>query len=84
MVNLLGDGSRRPARLLGIAEALADPAVHLHLYDKQVVFAGRKMGHLTALAPTAAEALTRATEAHAKLRWAPDAPDGAEATGARP
>ena len=52
MVNLLGDGERRPARLPGVAEAaLADPAVHLHLYDKREVFEGRKMGHLTALGP---------------------------------
>ena len=53
MVNLLGDGPRRPARLSGISDALVDPGVHLHLYDKREVFAGRKMGHLTALAPTA-------------------------------
>ena len=44
-----GSGPRRPARLLGVAEALADPAVHLHLYDKREVFERRKMGHLTAL-----------------------------------
>ena len=49
MVNLLGSGPRRDARLLGVAEALADPAVHLHLYDKRRVFERRKMGHLTAL-----------------------------------
>ena len=49
MVNLLGTGPRRAARLLGVAEALADPAVHLHLYDKREVFERRKMGHLTAL-----------------------------------
>ena len=50
MVNLLGTGPRRPARLTGVADALADPAVHLHLYDKRDVFERRKMGHLTALA----------------------------------
>ncbi len=52
MVNLLGTGPRRAARLLGVAEALADPAVHLHLYDKREVFERRKMGHLTALGTT--------------------------------
>ncbi|MFN8619861.1 MAG: 5-(carboxyamino)imidazole ribonucleotide synthase [Chloroflexota bacterium] len=72
MVNLIGDGERRPARLLGAADALDDPAVHLHLYDKRDVFRGRKMGHLTALGPDAATALTRATAAHARLRWADD------------
>ena len=38
----------RPAST-GVADALADPAVHLHLYDKREVFERRKMGHLTAL-----------------------------------
>ena len=50
MVNLLGTGPARPARLdsLGLARAMADPAVHLHLYDKRQVFERRKMGHVTA------------------------------------
>lgn len=82
MVNLLGDGARRPARLLGADEATQDPAVHLHLYDKREVFGGRKMGHLTALGPDAATALARATGAHAWLRWADDrAPDAPPADG---
>src|SRR4029077_423185 len=49
MVNMLGTGPRRPAVLVGAGAALADPAVHLHLYDKRDVFERRKMGHLTAL-----------------------------------
>ena len=51
MVNILGAGPRRPARLLGVDAALADPDVHLHLYDKREVFERRKMGHVTALGP---------------------------------
>ena len=80
MVNLIGDGARRPARLLGAELATQDTAVHLHLYGKRDVFGGRKMGHLTALGPDAATALQRATAAHARLRWADDAttPDGPE------
>jgi 5-(carboxyamino)imidazole ribonucleotide synthase len=74
MVNLLGDGARRPALLLGVPDALGDPAVHLHLYDKREVFAGRKMGHLTALAATPDEALDRALAARARLCWADDRP----------
>jgi 5-(carboxyamino)imidazole ribonucleotide synthase len=70
MVNLLGRGGRRPARLQGIAVALADPAVHLHLYAKREVFERRKMGHLTALGSTVDEALERAREAAAALDWA--------------
>ena len=70
MVNLLGTGSRRPARLTGAAAALADPAVHLHLYDKRTVFERRKMGHLTALGADLDEALDHARRALAALSWA--------------
>ena len=47
MVNLLGTGADRPARLAGLERALADPAVHVHLYGKRRVFERRKMGHVT-------------------------------------
>lgn len=70
MVNLLGNGSRRPARLTGVDAALADPAVHLHLYDKREVFEDRKMGHLTALGADVDEALGLARAALAALDWA--------------
>ena len=71
MVNLLGTGKPREAHLVGVAEALADPLVHLHVYDKRIVFERRKMGHLTvAGGPTADEALARARAARVKLRWA--------------
>ena len=83
MVNLLGAGPRRPARLLGVEAALADPAVHLHLYDKREVVERRKMGHLTALGATTAEALERAHAALSRLRWADDG-DGLPPPGARP
>ncbi len=35
MVNLLGTGSDRPARLLGLERALDDPDAHVHVYDKR-------------------------------------------------
>ena len=35
MVNLLGTGPARRRVSIGVHEALADPAVHLHLYDKR-------------------------------------------------
>ena len=75
LVNLLGTGQTRPARLEpeGIGCALADPAVHLHLYDKRRVFERRKMGHVTATGASVEEALDRARAASAQLRWA-DAP----------
>ena len=47
MVNLLGTGELRDAQLEGVEAALADPLVHLHVYDKRRVFERRKMGHLT-------------------------------------
>ncbi len=75
MVNLLGSGPRRPARLAGIVEALADPTVHLHLYDKRVVFERRKMGHLSATGVDIDEALGRARRALAALTWAAEGPE---------
>jgi 5-(carboxyamino)imidazole ribonucleotide synthase len=71
MVNLLGRGQRREARLQtdAVARVLADPAVHLHLYDKRLVFERRKMGHVTATGTTTDEALDRARQAASGLRW---------------
>ena len=70
MVNLLGSGPKRDARLFGVDDALADPTVHLHLYDKRTVFERRKMGHLTALGPDIETALDHARAAQAHLHWA--------------
>ena len=71
MVNLLGTGGARDARLepIGLARAMADPNVHLHVYDKRRVFERRKMGHVTATGPSTSEALERAEAALAHLRW---------------
>jgi 5-(carboxyamino)imidazole ribonucleotide synthase len=56
MANLLGDlwNTREPNWLA----ALANPNIKLHLYGKLAPRPGRKMGHLTALAPDPALALT--------------------------
>ena len=74
VVNLLGTGRARPARLdsLGLARTMADPAVHLHFYDKRQVFERRKMGHVAATGPSADEALARARAAVDLLRWRDD------------
>ena len=65
MANLLGDlWSAGEPRW---AAALALPDVKLHLYGKAAARPGRKMGHLTALAPTCAEARTRVLQARAAL-----------------
>ena len=47
--------------------ACAQPNVKLHLYGKRAARAGRKMGHLTALAATADEAAQLARAARAAL-----------------
>jgi 5-(carboxyamino)imidazole ribonucleotide synthase len=73
MVNLLGSGPRRPARLSGAEQALADPAVHLHVYDKREVFDRRKMGHVTVVTADPEDALARARAAVETLRWEDDA-----------
>lgn len=68
-VNILGTGPDRPAHLTGLADALADPDVKVHVYDKRRVFGRRKMGHVTAIAGSPEEALERARRARARLRW---------------
>lgn len=65
MVNLMGDlwEGGEPSW----AGALAVPGVALHLYGKAEPRPGRKMGHLTALATTTAEARARALRARDAL-----------------
>ena len=55
MANLLGDVWQNGEP--NFAAALENKNVKLHLYGKQVARVGRKMGHLTALAETAEEAV---------------------------
>jgi 5-(carboxyamino)imidazole ribonucleotide synthase len=65
MANLLGDlwSAGEP----DWAAACALPDVKLHLYGKSNPRPGRKMGHLTALAPSAAEAASRVRLARSLL-----------------
>lgn len=65
MANLLGDvwAGGEP----DWAAACAIPGVKLHLYGKAEARPGRKMGHLTAVADTPAEAARRATAARRAL-----------------
>ena len=65
MANLLGD--RWVAGEPDWAAAWAIPGVKVHLYGKHAARAGRKMGHLTAVAPTVERALENAVEARARL-----------------
>jgi 5-(carboxyamino)imidazole ribonucleotide synthase len=66
MINLLGDEWERGTPQW--QKALAIPGVKLHLYGKAEPRAGRKMGHLTAIANTIEEALTNAQRAKAALQ----------------
>ncbi len=65
MVNLLGDlwADGEPAW----KAALSMPDVKLHLYGKASARPGRKMGHITVMAPTASEARERARAARRLL-----------------
>ena len=65
MVNLLGDIWQNGEP--DWAAALKTPNVKLHLYGKAEPRPGRKMGHLTATAETAAEAAQLARQAKAAL-----------------
>ena len=72
MANLLGDcwfadGAGAP-REPDWAAALAVPGVRLHLYGKTEPRVGRKMGHLTALADSADEAVDAVVEARRRAR----------------
>jgi 5-(carboxyamino)imidazole ribonucleotide synthase len=66
MANLLGDlwADGEP----DWAAALAVPGVHLHLYGKRDPRPRRKMGHLTAVAPSAESAIESVSRARDALR----------------
>ena len=66
MVNLLGDLWMEGEP--DWSSALAIPDVKLHLYGKPDPRVGRKMGHITALADTADEAIEKATAARELLK----------------
>jgi 5-(carboxyamino)imidazole ribonucleotide synthase len=81
MINLLGEpGYDGPPVLEGESEALAIDGVHIHLYGKRDCRAHRKMGHITILAETLAEAIAKAKRVTKLVRIR-----GRDATvGARP
>ena len=66
IINLLGDlWLKHPQP--DFASALAVPGIRLHLYEKLVPKAGRKMGHLSATGATPNQAVARVLEAKALL-----------------
>jgi 5-(carboxyamino)imidazole ribonucleotide synthase len=68
MVNLLGerDGAGVPESII---ELMRHKKVWLHLYNKKQSRRGRKMGHITAVAPSAAEAHQIAESAAQAIKW---------------
>ncbi|OAV43285.1 5-(carboxyamino)imidazole ribonucleotide synthase [Lewinella sp. 4G2] len=69
MINLLGaEGHTGPAVYDGWEKLLAIPEVYPHLYGKEETRPFRKMGHITALGDTVAQAKERAVRARAACR----------------
>jgi 5-(carboxyamino)imidazole ribonucleotide synthase len=69
MINLLGaEGHTGPAHYDGWADLLAIPEVYPHLYGKAETRPFRKMGHVTALGDTVAQARERAVLARGAVR----------------
>jgi 5-(carboxyamino)imidazole ribonucleotide synthase len=70
MANLLGEiwAAGEPDWLT----ALSDPGVKLHLYGKIEPRRGRKMGHITAIADSSAEAAEKVRTARSKLNPSPN------------
>ncbi len=70
LLNLIGapDSTVGPTQVMGVAEALALPEVYVHLYGKAQCKPFRKMGHVTILADTEAEALAKAEQVRELIR----------------
>lgn len=66
MLNLIGDDVSLVTTSPAAQELLREPGAVLHLYGKRVTRSKRKMGHITFLASTCAEALAKATAFRAR------------------
>jgi phosphoribosylaminoimidazole carboxylase PurK protein len=66
MVNILG-ARNGPVHITGLGEALKEPHTAVHIYGKSPVKIGRKMGHITSIGQTTAEARQRAELARKKI-----------------
>ena len=66
MKNIIGDRNGL-AEVRGLMEAYRFPNVKVHIYGKEQVKKGRKMGHITATGATLEEALEAVRGAHAVL-----------------
>lgn len=68
MKNLIGV-THGDAVVMGLEEAYQNGNVKVHIYGKEKVAIGRKMGHITATAPTIKEALEAVRVAHSKITF---------------
>lgn len=66
MKNIIGQ-TNGGAEVCGLEEAYENPLVKIHLYGKDTVSIGRKMGHITATADTLEEAIEAVRYAHSKI-----------------
>ena len=69
MVNLVGDGGTGEPLLAGVLETLGRAGTFIHLYGKHETRNGRKMGHVTVVAPTTEEVdrAVAVVKTHAKV-----------------
>ncbi|MBP6335191.1 MAG: 5-(carboxyamino)imidazole ribonucleotide synthase [Bacteroidia bacterium] len=69
MINLLGEPNHSGlARFEGLEEAMAEEGVYVHLYGKKYTRPFRKMGHITVLADSIAEAKSAAVKIKKTVR----------------
>lgn len=69
MKNIIGQYPVDKAEVKGLDDAYAIGEVKVHIYGKEKVSKGRKMGHITVTAPTVEEALSKARLAHSKISF---------------
>lgn len=67
MLNLIGDEVLLATVSPAAQDLLSEPGAVVHLYGKRVIRPKRKMGHVTFLAPTRAEALLKASVFRSRL-----------------
>lgn len=68
MKNIIGDHNGK-ANLTGLTDAYQYGTVKVHIYGKETVSKGRKMGHITATGNTIGEALLKVRDAHQHIRF---------------
>ena len=69
MINIIGQYSVDKAEVKGLEEAYAIGEVKVHIYGKEKVSKGRKMGHITVTDTTVESALEKARLAHSKISF---------------